>query len=508
MKVNTPVASPRLIQHLPPRRIDNAKSDDFQYKAHGSMGQLCTEQKSTCDELKATLENECKEAAVNFVQRQNYLAREFVIKYEPRRTGNIVVYENNNVEKRRIAYIGHNNWSSSVVLPASAGIDIYTDGAGICPILIMNLVNKNGTHYIFLSHVYYKDIDAQIDNIVKNLKAKYTTPKEIIFAPQTDSSCPNSKSALSKFLDREIQYICRKMAGRSFVSNKGWAILQGRGQFHTGLWEEDDQSSESINLDNNTVIIPAPIKFMELSLHNSFYNCHFIAFNNDYSLALASSPYGFQLWDVRKKEPIKMLTKETAPTLGLAFSDTKALLAFRDGRILSFDTKTGSEQLILKTSAPIKVAAFSGDTKKLLLVLSRYNIVQIIDLETGKVQKDFNLPSSYNYILSVALSHNGTKALISELAGVSIWDVENGTELKTFKPYSDFVAFNRDDSRILTMSNPDEEIKIRDINTLEELQYIPINTANISSVTFTSNNEKVLVSRSNGLVELYSPISM
>ena len=141
-------------------------------------------------------------------------------------TGAIPVYDNGD---RKLAYIDENNWSKAVILPSDSSIDIYTDKARDCSILMMN-INKADKEYILLSHILYRNPVKQIENIKETLGHRGFNINNIVFSPRIDSN--NLQEAIESIEssaadDTEIIRRSSREMACGLVTSEGWVLNSG-----------------------------------------------------------------------------------------------------------------------------------------------------------------------------------------------------------------------------------------------------------------------------------------
>lgn len=168
-------------------------------------------------------------------------------------------------------------------------------------------------------------------------------------------------------------------------------------------------------------------------------------------------------WDAK----LQTLEGHSGSVLSIAFSpDGKTLASGAVDGIKIWDTLTGKEQIILRSSSTYSVA-FSpcGQT----VVSGSADGTKIWDSKTGKNLITIQLSA----ISSVTVSPDGqTVASISDNESIQLWDATTGIEQQTLCGHSNLiksVAFSSDGQTVASGSY-DKTIKLWDVTTGKEKQ--------------------------------------
>ena len=137
--------------------------------------------------------------------------------------------------------------------PVSEHIDIYTNRAHDCPMLIMRLLDKDSRPFILLAHIRADSVDSEVINLISILEIKNMIPTEIIFAPRADSVYDLAATVLKSFLQRNINIIVRDAdetstaRARALVTDKGYVIMSDFNDniISSGLWQQNISKASS-----------------------------------------------------------------------------------------------------------------------------------------------------------------------------------------------------------------------------------------------------------------------
>lgn len=434
------------------------------------------------------------------------LSRKYVAEGKP---VSLVGVYSDRTNTRKIAYIGSSNWGCGVLVPLNSGIDIFTDGASACPLLIMSLIDKASELYIFLAHVYCNNIDDQVSNIVENLKGKNMSPVEVIFAPSKYSDFTTAKGVLERFLGKDITFIRRENTSSGLATKDGWSIYDtGYKTRNTQLW--NTQGSNSVDSQSQKFTLePCSVScdLLPVKLHYS----DSVEFSSDLSVALVSNANEIKVFDIKKKKEI--FSSRSGITCATLSPDGSRLIAvIWGGKVKLWDILPEVKAIDCKVSlfnhhGDIK---FHPDKSKILVGLTpAYARPQLIDIETGKVLVNF---SEASYSTAIGNSNDGTKVAAGSGYGVvTLFDSQNGNRLLSFDAHHNTVtsiSFSRNDSKILTAGG-EQLVKVWDAKTGRELQYIFHNYP-VKSAFFNTDDRSILIAGSLSAegVTLHYPIDL
>ena len=235
-----------------------------------------------------------------------------------------------------------------------------------------------------------------------------------------------------------------------------------------------------------------------------------VAFSRDGKLlASGSRDNTIKLWDVGSGSELRTLRGHSFGVSSVVFSRDGKLLASgsRDSTIKLWDVESGSEVRTLRGHpSGVSSVAFSPDGKLLASSSSRDTIIKLWEVGSGTELRTFrghfsevsSMPFSSYGVSSVAFSPNGKLLASGNLdRTVKLWDVERGSELRTFMGHSagiSSVALNPN-GKLLASGNRDNTIKLWELSSGTELRTFKGHSRIVNSVAFSPDG-KLLVSGS------------
>ena len=234
---------------------------------------------------------------------------------------------------------------------------------------------------------------------------------------------------------------------------------------------------------------------------------------NGMHLAAAGSA-GIWIYDVTIHQEVALLTENTGPVSGVAFSPDGSTIVggYSDGSVLVWDVKTGKRKQTLITEQEwVRSVAFSPDGKTIAsggaCVEGMCPGITLLDTETGKRLKSFG---GLYTTLSLCFSPDG-KTLASSGddwdSNIRLWDVQTGELLKTLKKrtaFEDFegrdvnsVVFSPDGNTIASGSG-NGTIRLWNVHTGEFIKYLEGHTKSVNSVVFSPNGNTLLSTGEDG----------
>ena len=234
---------------------------------------------------------------------------------------------------------------------------------------------------------------------------------------------------------------------------------------------------------------------------------------NGIHLAAAGNA-GIWIYDVTIHQEVTLLTENTGPVSGVAFSPDGSTIVsgYSDGSILVWDVKTGKHKQTLPTEQEwVRSVAFSPDGKTIAsggaCVEGMCPGITLLDTQTGERLKSFG--GAYT-TLSVCFSPDG-KTLASSGdewdSNIRLWDVQTGKRLKTLKKrtaFEDFegrnvnsVVFSPDGNMIASGSG-NGTIRLWNANTGEFIKYLEGHTKSVNSVVFSPNGNTLISTGEDG----------
>ncbi|HVS34075.1 MAG TPA: sigma-70 family RNA polymerase sigma factor [Gemmataceae bacterium] len=238
-----------------------------------------------------------------------------------------------------------------------------------------------------------------------------------------------------------------------------------------------------------------------------------VAFSPDGKRALSASfDATVRVWDVETGKELHCLQGHTDRSDCAVFSpDGKRILSCSwDGTVRLWDVETGKElKCFGATGRPgIHIArlAFFPDGKRFLCVATDNDSLQIRDMETGDVVKDFGRHNGHIY--PVALSSDGSQVLeatYDENLPMRLWDVESGKLVREFKDHPQKmggVALSPD-GRLALSTGGGEPIRLWDTATGREIHELTGHRNGAAGVAFSPDGRYALSGGGDQTVRLW-----
>ena len=230
-------------------------------------------------------------------------------------------------------------------------------------------------------------------------------------------------------------------------------------------------------------------------------------------LAAAGSA-GIWIYDVTIHREVALLTENTGPVSGVAFSPDGSTIVsgYASGDILVWDVKTGKRKQALTAEQEwVSSVAFSPDGKTIAsggaCVEGMCPGITLLDTETGERLRSFG--GAYT-TLSVCFSPDG-KTLASSGdkwdSNIRLWDVQTGEHLKTLKKRTAFEDFEgRDvnsvvfspDGNMIASGSGNGTIRLWNAHTGEFIKYLEGHTKAVNSVVFSPNGNTLISTGEDG----------
>jgi serine/threonine protein kinase len=170
---------------------------------------------------------------------------------------------------------------------------------------------------------------------------------------------------------------------------------------------------------------------------------------------------------------------------------SRALSAGHDGTLRLWDVASGKELRCFRGhQAAIWCTALSPDGC-LALSGSSDQTMRLWDVATGKELLRFQHPF---WVMAVAFSPDGRRALSGSYKTIRLWDVETGRELAQWEGHSDWVralAFSPDGRRGLSGSH-DRTVRLWDVATGKELRRSVVHEHFVLTVAFSPDGRQAL----------------
>ena len=242
-----------------------------------------------------------------------------------------------------------------------------------------------------------------------------------------------------------------------------------------------------------------------------------IAFSVDSNLLAVPTSIGIWVYDVYKREEVRLITGYTDPVECIAFSPDGSLLASSsdDDTVHLWDINTGTHKIIFTGRISwVRSLAFSPDSRTLAggSRSSRDKTVYLWDIDTGNLKA--TLSEHTRGVDSIAFSPDGkTIASLSD-AIVYLWDASNNDLKNTFT--RDINNDHIDDVNLITFSpngetiataNSDDTVSLWDVATAELSATLTGHTGSVYSVAFSPDGKTLASSSRDGTVCLWNAAS-
>ena len=228
-----------------------------------------------------------------------------------------------------------------------------------------------------------------------------------------------------------------------------------------------------------------------------------VAFAPDGKRALSTSfDTTIRIWDVETGKELHCLQGHTDRCDCAVFSpDGKTVLSCSwDGTVRLWDVKTGKElKCFGATGEPgihISRVLFFPDGKRFLCVATDHHALQVRDVETGKVVKDFG--NHDGHIYPVALSADGSQVLEGSYdvsLPVRLWDVASGKLVREFKAHpakTTAVAMSPDGRLALSSGISGGVIHLWDAANGREIRELAAGPREVAALAFSSDGRYAL----------------
>jgi RNA polymerase sigma factor (sigma-70 family) len=253
--------------------------------------------------------------------------------------------------------------------------------------------------------------------------------------------------------------------------------------------------------------VPTPVNFRKevgdvRSFHGHTAPVLCVAFSSDGRRILSSSMDAtVRLWDVETGKELRRLQGHTDRVDCVTFvpgDDRRALSCAWDGTVRLWDLDRGRQlQCFHPPGRPgihLTNVIFFRDGKRILVNAVDNDSLLIMDIETGKVVKEF--AQHPDHVPTVALSPDERWVLEGNWDGrLRLWDIASGKLLRTFsgpdgKIYK--VAFSPDGRRALAGALEDHAVYVWDVGTGKELRRFEGHARHVDWVAFSPDGRRAL----------------
>jgi len=216
--------------------------------------------------------------------------------------------------------------------------------------------------------------------------------------------------------------------------------------------------------------------------------------NSEKYIVTSSNDSLGKIWDMKSKQPIKILKGHKNELLNARFSsdDKHIITASRDGRAILWDLNGKIIKIFEnKTKQPVLDAAISPD-QKYVAIATEDQFIEIWNVEEGTSRRFLAHDAG---IVSIDFSPQSDKILSSGVDKIAkIWDLE-GNQLKTLKGHQERLnsaEFSPDGKYIITTSN-DKTAKYWTVNG-DELFTFDYHTDKVNAAVFTPDGKYIISS--------------
>lgn len=164
------------------------------------------------------------------------------------------------------------------------------------------------------------------------------------------------------------------------------------------------------------------------------------------------------LWDVNHRQPLRIMSRDTAVAQGLALSpdSTRIVVGFAQGHILLIDGKSGQD--ISRIDGvhfnSLECAVFDKQSNRLAAGFVESNVI-IVDALTGVVQHSFQA-FPLGAVAALTFNPDGSKLAVGNVLGeISLWNAANGDSLGRLPPRDhaiQYLSFHSSGERLLSTS--------------------------------------------------------
>jgi len=250
-------------------------------------------------------------------------------------------------------------------------------------------------------------------------------------------------------------------------------------------------------------VMGQPVEIFPQMGHTSTVNS--IALSPDgKQIVTGSDDRSIKLWDLTSGRLIKTFTGDFLSAFRVRFSpdgrQIYSVLSVQGDNVHIWDINSGQK---IRSFRATGRADFSADGRYLITCDS---FVRLYDIATGQEVRNF--PSSYRYNDGVSISYDGRQALTRINTGtgivrVTLWDVDNGNEIRTWNDISPSSTRFSYDGRQFLMGFNDGSVKLYDIASGREIRSFKGKESNYSIADFSPDGTKIITGSDDGTIQIW-----
>ena len=229
-----------------------------------------------------------------------------------------------------------------------------------------------------------------------------------------------------------------------------------------------------------------------------------VAFSSDGKMVLSGTMgKAVNLWEVSSSGTFRTMASYGSAIYSVAYSPDGKILASgnHDGNITLWNLSTGRVLMTLKGHGNYVISlSFSQDGKTLASVGAG---IKLWDVPSGRELRTLGV-ERFDRLVSVALSPNGKMLVSGSYESLLLWDVASGRQLCRLVGHEDVVrsvAFSPDGKTVVSASH-DGAVKLWDVAAQREIRTLKGHEDALDSVAFSPDG-KMLVSAGGDSIKLW-----
>jgi tricorn protease-like protein len=219
------------------------------------------------------------------------------------------------------------------------------------------------------------------------------------------------------------------------------------------------------------------------------------------------------LWDA---ESGRQIWSYIADRVAVAISnDGKRMVSGKANEIRVWDTESGrliriinvNKKKISESHGHVSCVAISGDGKRVVSgsyydgsPRIRLGWVRVWDAESGL--QISTLEGHMEGGISVTISRDGKRIVLSEHGTVRVWNAESGQEICSYNGHANSVAISGDGTRIIS-GGEDGTVRVWDAETGTEKLTLKGHTGKVTSVTISGDGKRIISGGIDGTVRVW-----